>query len=139
MGGRPDVSEIRPVIDEPVRGLVPPPWINSLSGIERMRLMSRHYLALMPTARLFGLGLGHVSAGSATATMKASGHMAFIPALNVVPLFMESLHGAVLTALDAGTDRHFPPRVLPSTSSSWRQAPRRPNRSEEGFRPRLCP
>jgi class 3 adenylate cyclase len=104
MGGRPDVSEIRPVTDEPVRGLVPPPWINSLSGIERMRLMSRHYLAVTPTARLFGLGLGHVSAGSATATMKASGHMAFIPALNVIPLFMESLHGAVLTALDAGTD-----------------------------------
>jgi hypothetical protein len=36
--------------------------------------------------------------------MKASGHMAFIPALNVVPIFMESLQGAALTALDAGMD-----------------------------------
>jgi class 3 adenylate cyclase len=98
------VSDLRPVTDEPVRGLVPPPWIYSLSGFERMRLLSRHYLALTRTARLFGLRLGHVSVGSVTITMKASGHMAFIPALGIVPIFMESLQGAALTALDAGMD-----------------------------------
>jgi len=98
------VSDLRPITDEPVRGLIPPPWIYSLSGFERMRLLSRHYLGLTRTARLFGLGLGHVSMGSVTITMKASGHMAFIPALNVVPIFMESLQGAALTALDAGMD-----------------------------------
>jgi class 3 adenylate cyclase len=98
------VTDIRPITEEPVRGLVPPSWIYSLSGFERVRLASRHYLALMRTARLFGLRLGHVSTGSVTLTMKASGHMAFIPALNVVPIFMESLQGAALTALDAGMD-----------------------------------
>ena len=113
------ISAESPMVDEPVRGLVPPPWIYSLSGIERARLLARHYLAATPTSHLFGLGVGHVSAGVATCSMKASGHMVFFPAVNATPVFLEALQGAVLTALDPGMD------VDPITFSiQWFRNPR---------------
>ena len=98
------MSDLRPVTDEPVRGLVPPPWIYSLPGIERMRLLARHYLAAAPSARLYGISVGHVSTGSATGTMKASGITQHIPALNVSPVVLEALQGAAITALEPGMD-----------------------------------
>ena len=105
------MTNLRPVTDEPVRGLVPPPWIYSLPGIERMRLLARHYLAAAPSARLYGINVGHVSIGSATGTMKASGITQHIPALNVSPVVLEALQGAAITALEPGMD------VIPLTYS----------------------
>ncbi len=67
----------RPVTDEPVRGVVAPPWLNSLPGIERMRLYARRALPATPIARLTGYGIGHVSTGTLTGTLKASGHLVF--------------------------------------------------------------
>jgi len=98
------VSDLRAVTDEPVRGLIPPPWIYSLPGMERMRLLARHYLAFPPIARLYGMGVGHVSTGSATGTMKASGITQHIPALNVSPVVLEALQCAALTAVEPGMD-----------------------------------
>ena len=65
----------RPITDEPVRGVVAPPWLTSLSGIERMRLYARRDLPATPFARLTGFGIGHVSTGSLTGVLKASGHL----------------------------------------------------------------
>jgi class 3 adenylate cyclase len=98
------VSDLRPVTDEPARGLVPPPWIYSLPGMERMLLFARRYLAAPPSARLYGLSLGHVSIGSATATMKASSVTQHIPALNISPVVLEALQDAATTALEPGMD-----------------------------------
>jgi hypothetical protein len=70
----------RPITDEPVRGVIAPPWLNSLPGIERMRLYARRALPATPFARLTGFGIGHVSAGTLTGTLKASGHLVFPPA-----------------------------------------------------------
>ena len=98
------MSDLRAVTDEPVRGLIPPPWIYSLPGMERMRLLARHYLAAAPSARLFGINLGHVSTGSATGTQKASGLTQHIPALNVSVVVLEALQGAAITALEPGMD-----------------------------------
>jgi class 3 adenylate cyclase len=98
------VSDLRPVTDEPARGLVPPMWIYSLPGMERMRLFGRRYLAAPPCARLYGISLGHVSIGSATATMKASGITQHVPALNVSPVVLEALQDAAITALEPGMD-----------------------------------
>jgi uncharacterized protein (TIGR00369 family) len=94
----------RPITDEPVRGVVSPPWIFSLPGIERVRLYARRVLPATPFARLTGYGIGHVSAGSLTGTLKASGHLLFPPAYNLTPLYGIALYGAALTAVDAGFD-----------------------------------
>ncbi|MDT5412877.1 MAG: hypothetical protein QOG14_5097, partial [Mycobacterium sp.] len=92
----------RPVTDEPVRGVVAPPWLNSLSGIDRMRLYARPVLPATPMARLTGFGIGHVSAGSLTGTLKASGHLVFPPAYNLSALSSQALHAASDTAVEAG-------------------------------------
>ena len=94
----------RPITDEPVRGVVTPPWVFSLPRIDGLRLYARRLLPLTPIVRLTGTGLGHVSVGSITATMKASGHLAFPPAYNLSVLTAHALHTCALTAVDAGYD-----------------------------------
>ena len=94
----------RPVTDEPVRGVVAPPWLNSLSGIERMRLYARRVLPATPFARLTGYGIGHVSAGSLTGTLKASGHLVFPPAYNLSALESQALYNCGITAVDTEMD-----------------------------------
>jgi len=101
-GGRVVSNTPRPVTDEPVRGAVPPAWVFGLPGIERMRLYARSLIPANPMTRLFGMAVGHLSAGSFTARMKASPHTTFLPALNVIPLFIDSMNGAALTAVDPG-------------------------------------
>ncbi len=92
------------ITDEPARGVVSPPWLFSLPGIERMRLYARRVLPATPLARLVGLGIGHVSAGNFTGTLKASGHLTFIPAISATPGLHGALHGAALTAIRPGFD-----------------------------------
>ncbi len=53
----------RPITDEPVRGVVTPPWVFSLPRIEGLRLYARRLLLETPIVRLTGTGLGHVSSG----------------------------------------------------------------------------
>lgn len=98
------ITQPQPITDEPVRGVAPPPWINSLPGIERMRLYTRRLLPATPFARLTGYGIGHVSTGSLTGTLKASGHLVFPPAYNLSPLHVHALYGGGSTAVDAGMD-----------------------------------
>jgi class 3 adenylate cyclase len=94
----------RPVTDEPVRGVVAPPWLTSLPGIERMRLYARRVLPAAPFARLAGFGIGHVSTGTLTGTLKASGHLVFPPAYNLSALSSETLYACAITAVDAEMD-----------------------------------
>ena len=43
------------ILDEPVRGRTPPPWLRALSGIERVRAFSQGVLPWPPLARLLGM------------------------------------------------------------------------------------
>jgi class 3 adenylate cyclase len=100
-------SDPRPVTDEPVRGVVAPPWLTSLPGIQRMRMYSDGLLPATPFARLCGIGLGHVSVGSLTATMKASSCLLFPPVYNLSPLYVQALYAGALTAV--GADERIEP------------------------------
>jgi class 3 adenylate cyclase len=93
-----------PITDEPARGVVSPPWMCSLPGIERVRLYARSTLPATPVARLAGLGIGHFSAGNFTGTMRAGAHFTFIPAITPTPGLHNALYGAVLTAIGPGLD-----------------------------------
>jgi class 3 adenylate cyclase len=111
----------RPITDEPVRGVVAPPWLTSLPGIERMRLYARRVLPTTPLARLTGFGIGHVSTGSLTGTLKASGgHLVFPPAYNLSPLSGQALYACAAAAVDPGMD------VYPITASVLYFRPPRP-------------
>jgi class 3 adenylate cyclase len=67
-----------------------------------MRLYARRVLPATPFARLTGFGIGHVSTGRLTGTLKASGHLVFPPAYNLSALSTQALHAASDTAVDAG-------------------------------------
>lgn len=110
----------RPVTDEPVRGVVAPPWLASLPGIQRMRLYSDGVLPATPFARLCGFGVGHVSAGRLTATMKASSAFQFPPVYNLSPLFVQALQFGALTAVGPGE------QVDPVVVSTHYSRPARP-------------
>jgi class 3 adenylate cyclase len=69
-----------------------------------MRLYARRLIPATPFARLTGYGIGHVSTGSLTGTLKASGHLLFPPAYNLTPLYGQALYAAALTAVDTGFD-----------------------------------
>jgi class 3 adenylate cyclase len=94
----------RPITDEPVRGTVAPPWLRSLSGIERMRLYARRVLPATPIARLTGFGIGHVSSGTLTGTLKASAHLVMPPAYNLSALSTQALYACGITAVEPGMD-----------------------------------
>ena len=110
----------RPITDEPVRGVVAPPWLTSLPGLERMHLYTRRLLPTTPFARLTGFGIGHVSPGSLTGTLKASGHLMFIPGYNLTPLYSQALYACALTAIGPGLD------VDPVTTTTQYLRPPRP-------------
>ena len=93
------------ILDEPVRGRTPPPWIHSLAGIERVRAYSRGLLPSPPLARLIGLRTTHVAAGTATVVMPASEAIVIANGtLEIAPLMMAALRSASLTALPAAVD-----------------------------------
>jgi uncharacterized protein (TIGR00369 family) len=91
----------RSVTDEPARGVVAPPWLNTLAGIERMRLYARRVLPTTPIARLTGFGIGHVSSGNLTGTLKAGGHLVMPPAYNLSALSTQALYACATTAVEA--------------------------------------
>ena len=100
----------RPITDEPVRGAVRPPWLTSLPGIDRMRLYATSALPGTPFARLTGFAIGHVSVGSLTGRMPASGHLAFIPSYNMAPLYDFTGYACAVTAIGPGLD--LEPRAI---------------------------
>jgi uncharacterized protein (TIGR00369 family) len=75
-----------------------------LSGIERMRLYARRVLPATPMARLTGFGIGHVSSGTLTGTLKAGGHLVMPPAYNLSALSTQALYMCAVTAIEAGMD-----------------------------------
>jgi class 3 adenylate cyclase len=87
-----------------------------------MRLFSRRILPATPFARLTGFGIGHVSTGALTGTMKASGHLVFPPAYNLSAASSQALYACATAAVDAErvvdpitiAIQHFrPPRPQP--------------------------
>lgn len=69
-----------------------------------MRLYARRVLPATPIARLTGFGIGHISSGTLTGTLKASGHLVMPPAYNLSALSTQALYACGLTAVEAGTD-----------------------------------
>lgn len=91
--------------DEPVRGRTPPPWFRALAGIDRARAFGRGLLPAPPLARLLGIRLTHVAAGTVTAVMPASDAcIAGNGQLEIVPLMIAALEGANSTALPAAVE-----------------------------------
>ena len=110
------------IIDEPVRGSVPPPWFPALPGIERIRALSNGLLPLPPLFRLLGIRPAHVGPGAGTWTMPASDWLQ-IAAGGVVDIsaFVETaLTGVATTALPPGVE------VVPVTFSVSYLRPARP-------------
>jgi class 3 adenylate cyclase len=88
------------IIDEPVRGSIPPAWWWSLSGIERMQALARGLIQLPPLCRLLGLRPGHVGPGSCTWTMPATAWLAGPVGELDLSLFAEAaLTGTAMTAI----------------------------------------
>jgi len=52
------------IIDEPVRGSVPPLWWWSLPGLERMQVLAGGLIPLPPLCRLLGIRPGHAAAAA---------------------------------------------------------------------------
>lgn len=91
--------------DEPVRGRTPPPWVGSLSGIERCRAYSHGLLPAAPMSRLFGYRITHVAAGTVTLAMPATdANIAGNGQMEISAPMVAALEGACNTALPAGFD-----------------------------------
>jgi len=69
-----------------------------------MRLYASSSLPGTPFAHLIGFAIGHVSAGTLTGRMKASGHLAFIPYYNLSPLYDFTAYACAVTAIGPSTD-----------------------------------
>jgi hypothetical protein len=61
------------IVDEAVRGHVPPAWFWALPGIDRIRTFDQSQLPSPPIGRLLGIRAGHVGPGSGTWVMPATG------------------------------------------------------------------
>jgi uncharacterized protein (TIGR00369 family) len=93
------------IVDEIVRGQMPPPWFWALPGIDRIRAFSLSQLPSPPISRLLGIRPAHVGPGSGTWTMPAtawsqlgSGELEFSM------LAETALTGVAMTTLTPGLD-----------------------------------
>lgn len=92
------------IIEEPVRGRVPPPWFGALSGIERMRAITQELVPLPPLSRLLGVRPAHVGPGSGIWTMPASGWTQGATGTLEISMLVESaLTGVAVTSLPPNT------------------------------------
>src|SRR5262249_29042521 len=91
------------VLDEPLRGQVPPPWFSALSGLERMRAWSNKILPVPPVARLLGVRPSHVGPGMVVGVMPA-GEVMLAPngQIEIWPLMSTALKMALTTAVGPG-------------------------------------
>jgi class 3 adenylate cyclase len=93
------------IVDEAVRGHVPPPWFWALPGIDRIRAFDLSQLPAPPIARLLGIRAGHVGPGSGTWVMPATGWPAVASGeLEISMLAEAALTGVAMTTLTAGLD-----------------------------------
>lgn len=92
------------ILNEPVRGLVPPDWFMGLSGIDRIRAWSSETLPGPPVTRLMGSRCTHVVPGSAVCVMAPTDMLAG-PNGNVqyIPIAVDALNCAMMTS--AGPDQ----------------------------------
>lgn len=91
------------VLDEPLRGQLPPPWFPALSGLERMRAWSSRLLPAPPCTRLLGVRPTHVGPGLVVCVMPA-GEMMVAPngQIEIWPLLSDALGMALATAVGPG-------------------------------------
>lgn len=93
------------IIDEPVRGSVPPAWFPALPGIERIRALSNGLLPLPPLFRLLGIRPAHVGLGAGTWTMPPSGWLnGGFGGLEISAFVETVLVGVATTVLPAGVE-----------------------------------
>jgi len=112
---------VRVIIDEPVRGSVPPPWFWALPGIDRIRAFSNGLLPLPPLWRLQGIRAAHVGPGSGTWTMPATAWTQGGNGVLEISAFVEAaLTGVAMTALPPGMG------VAPVTLTTYYFRPNRP-------------
>lgn len=93
------------IVNEAVRGHVPPAWFWALPGIDRIRAFEQSQLPSPPLARLLGIRAGHVGPGSGTWVMPATGWSA-LPSgeLEVSILAETAVTGVAMTTLTPGLD-----------------------------------
>jgi uncharacterized protein (TIGR00369 family) len=91
------------ILDEPVRGQIPPPWFFALSGFERMHAWSRRVLPGPPTTRLIGSRIAHTGPGSAVCVMPGT-EMLVSPngQIEIWPVLADALGAALQTAVGPG-------------------------------------
>jgi uncharacterized protein (TIGR00369 family) len=93
------------IVDEAVRGHVPPPWFWALPGIDRIRAFDLSQLPSPPIARLLGIRAGHVGPGSGTWVMPATGWSSIASGeLEVSMLAEAAVTGVAMTTLTPGLD-----------------------------------
>jgi class 3 adenylate cyclase len=98
-------GDIRMIVDEAVRGHVPPPWFWALPGIDRIRAFDLSQLPSPPIARLLGIRAGHVGPGSGTWVMPATGWSSTASGeLEVSMLAEAAVTGVAMTTLAPGQD-----------------------------------
>ena len=93
------------IVDEAVRGHVPPLWFWALPGIDRIRAFDQSQLPSPPIARLLGIRAGHVGPGSGTWVMPATGWSSIATGeLEVSMLAETAATGVAMTTLTPGLD-----------------------------------
>jgi uncharacterized protein (TIGR00369 family) len=111
------------VLDEVVRGSVPPPHFFSLTGMEQCQAYLRQSVPATPLARLAGYRITQLAAGTATLTMPASPWLQFAEGTVDLKILMEeALAVAVLTGAPPATRvvtaamsiNHFRPSTVES-------------------------
>jgi uncharacterized protein (TIGR00369 family) len=97
--------EMGVIVDEAVRGHVPPPWFWALPGIDRIRAFDLSQLPSPPLGRLLGIRAGHVGPGSGTWVMPATGWSSIASGeLEVSMLAEAAVTGVAMTTLTPGLD-----------------------------------
>ena len=92
------------IVDEPVRGSVPPPWFSALPGIDRIRAFSNGLLPLPPLFRLLSIRPAHVGPGTGTWTMPASDWLSGLGGFEISAFVETVLIGVATTALPPGVE-----------------------------------
>jgi uncharacterized protein (TIGR00369 family) len=93
------------IVNEAVRGHVPPPWFWALPGIDRIRAFEQSQLPSPPLTRLLGIRAGHVGPGSGTWVMPATGWSSIVTGEVEVSMLAETaVTGVAMTTLTPGQD-----------------------------------
>jgi uncharacterized protein (TIGR00369 family) len=91
------------ILDEPVRGLIPPAWFHALSGLDRMHAWAANVVPAPPITRLVGLRAAHIGPGLTIASMPAHEMVGGVNGqLEIWPLVGAVLGGALTTAVGPG-------------------------------------